>query len=120
MKIVNAEEYRSIQRAGKAGTTMTAARAEAFRDASHIGRSWSSHELEDNCPCPKAPCGLVVAAEVDPECMEHPWARGKSIRQSHHIDDCPGAGDEKTAEHHVVDGVKYLCHKDDHYCPGGE
>lgn len=24
---------------------------------------------------------------------------------------------EATAEHHVVDGVKYLCHAGDHYCP---
>lgn len=25
--------------------------------------------------------------------------------------------DEVTAEHHIVDGAKYLCHADDHYCP---
>lgn len=24
--------------------------------------------------------------------------------------------DAATAEYHVVDGVKYLCHRDDHYC----
>jgi hypothetical protein len=28
-----------------------------------------------------------------------------------------GQTDETTAEHHVVDGVKYLCHTADHYCP---
>lgn len=27
------------------------------------------------------------------------------------------ASAEETAEHHVVDGVKYLCHTGDHYCP---
>ncbi|MCA1224105.1 hypothetical protein [Streptomyces sp. 8L] len=25
--------------------------------------------------------------------------------------------DEATAEHHTVDGTRYLCHRDDHYCP---
>ncbi|MFK0140672.1 hypothetical protein [Streptomyces murinus] len=25
--------------------------------------------------------------------------------------------DAATAEHHTVDGVRYLCHTDDHYCP---
>ncbi|MFJ7782208.1 hypothetical protein ACIQY8_05770 [Streptomyces albidoflavus] len=29
------------------------------------------------------------------------------------------AADETTAEHHFVDGAKYLCHSDDHYCPTG-
>ncbi|PAX92151.1 hypothetical protein CLM85_14085 [Streptomyces albidoflavus] len=29
------------------------------------------------------------------------------------------AADEETAEHHFVDGAKYLCHADDHYCPPG-
>ncbi|MEU2313116.1 hypothetical protein [Streptomyces albidoflavus] len=29
------------------------------------------------------------------------------------------AADEETAEHHFVDGAKYLCHSDDHYCPPG-
>lgn len=25
--------------------------------------------------------------------------------------------DEATAEHHTVDGIRHLCHADDHYCP---
>lgn len=73
---------------------MTAAKVEAYRNASHMGRSWSGHRLEDNCPCPKAPCGLVIAVQANPECEEHPWVRAKSIRQSHHKDDCPGADHE--------------------------
>lgn len=24
-----------------------------------------------------------------------------------------------TAEHHVIGGIKHLCHTDDHYCPSG-
>jgi hypothetical protein len=27
------------------------------------------------------------------------------------------AVDTVTAEHHTVDGIRYLCHTDDHYCP---
>ncbi|MFE9199941.1 hypothetical protein ACFYMH_28365 [Streptomyces albidoflavus] len=29
------------------------------------------------------------------------------------------AADGATAEHHFVNGAKYLCHADDHYCPSG-
>ncbi|MFJ8992652.1 hypothetical protein ACIRQH_19925 [Streptomyces sp. NPDC102279] len=53
----------------------------------HFGRSWSGHDLEDACPCTKAPCGLV--AEVAAECTEHNGT--KSTRQSHPADACPGA-----------------------------
>ena len=55
----------------------------------HIGRSWSGHPLEDGCPCPKAPCGLVDVDRTDPACLEHPAERGKSIRQSHSASACP-------------------------------
>lgn len=54
----------------------------------HIGRSWTTHEIEDNCPCPKAPCGLVVQDEVTEACREHHWSAAKSIRQSHPADRC--------------------------------
>jgi hypothetical protein len=47
----------------------------------HIGRSWSGHPLEDGCPCPKAPCGLVDMDRTE---------RSKSIRQSHPASECPG------------------------------
>ena len=57
----------------------------------HIGRSWTGHQIEDACPCPKAPCGLVVFDTVDPECTEHPMERHKSMRQSHPGEHCPGA-----------------------------
>ena len=32
----------------------------------HVGRSWTTHELEDACPCPQAPCGLVLFDTIDP------------------------------------------------------
>lgn len=57
----------------------------------HIGRSWTTHEIEDACPCAKAPCGLVVQREATEECREHHWSAAKSIRQSHSADRCPAA-----------------------------
>lgn len=66
----------------------------------------------------------AIAAAVWEQCNTEP---GSSV-----VDDDPrniaavaaavarkilGATDESTAEHHVVDGVRYLCHADDHYCP---
>lgn len=58
---------------------------------SHIGRSFGSmRHLEDGCPCPKEPCGLVDRAKVVAECQQHPVGRMKTIRQSHEAKDCPG------------------------------
>ncbi|HEY9416301.1 MAG TPA: hypothetical protein VIQ30_16205 [Pseudonocardia sp.] len=57
----------------------------------HIGRSWRDTRLEDDCPCPQEPCGLVNVNRVDPDCTEHPIERAKSIRQSHTATRCPGA-----------------------------
>lgn len=57
----------------------------------HIGRSWVGTTLEDACPCPKAPCGLVDSDNVSPECDQHPMSAAKTIRQSHTPEDCPFA-----------------------------
>ena len=54
----------------------------------HIGRSWKGHEIEDDCPCPKEPCGLVSLAKVDPDCPQHSIAAGKTMRQSHPASSC--------------------------------
>jgi hypothetical protein len=56
----------------------------------HVGRSFSDTRLEDSCPCPKAPCGLVISDRIDGSCTEHPWQRGKAMRQGHLPADCPG------------------------------
>lgn len=60
----------------------------------HVGRSWSGTRLEDACPCPKEPCGLVDTSKTDPSCPEHPEVRAKTIRRSHPATECPGAGDQ--------------------------
>ncbi|MFE6284385.1 hypothetical protein [Streptomyces sp. NPDC057877] len=52
----------------------------------HYGRAWVGHEIEDACPCIKAPCGLV--AQSVPECTQH--RADKSTRQSHPAASCPG------------------------------
>jgi len=58
----------------------------------HIGRQWVGHDIEDTCPCGKAPCGLVDGNRVDPECTQHPIERAKTLRQVHHADACPAEG----------------------------
>lgn len=55
----------------------------------HIGRSFEGTVLEDTCPCPKAPCGLVIAAEIVKDCAQHSLAAMKTIRQVHLEDNCP-------------------------------
>jgi hypothetical protein len=53
----------------------------------HYGRSFPpNHFIEDNCPCPKAPCGLVIPSE---SCPEHAVAAMKTIRQAHAESSCP-------------------------------
>ena len=56
----------------------------------HVGRSWTGHHLEDSCPCPQEPCGLVSISKADPSCPEHPEMRAKTIRRSHPASECPG------------------------------
>lgn len=57
---------------------------------SHVGRSFSGHPLEDECPCPKEPCGLVAMTRASADCTEHALTAGKTIRQSHPSERCPG------------------------------
>lgn len=64
---------------------------QAAPGGTHIGRSWAGHDLEDDCPCPKAPCGLVVQETVAEECDQHPIQAAKTMRQSHRADQCPSA-----------------------------
>ncbi|WP_221763139.1 hypothetical protein [Streptomyces sp. WAC 04229] len=60
----------------------------------HIGRSFPGMgtDIEDACPCPKAPCGLVVLDEVTEACDQHHWSAAKTMRQGHPADQCPAAG----------------------------
>lgn len=61
----------------------------------HVGRSWSGAPLEDACPCPQEPCGLVVLGRAHPACAEHNGR--KTIRQSHRAQDCPGSEQTRAA-----------------------
>lgn len=55
----------------------------------HMGRSWTGHELEDSCPCPEAPCGLVHGENIDPVCPQHNLNAARTMRQMHYAKDCP-------------------------------
>lgn len=56
----------------------------------HIGRSFGDdHHLEDECPCPQEPCGLIAVAKIEPGCPQHDFTMAMTIRQSHSAADCP-------------------------------
>lgn len=57
----------------------------------HIGRSFTGHPIEDTCPCPQAPCGLINFDDIRDDCPQHHWSACKSMRQGHPADHCPGA-----------------------------
>lgn len=57
----------------------------------HIGRAFTGHQPEDDCPCPQTECGLVDVQNTNPACTQHPASAAKSIRQGHLADQCPGA-----------------------------
>lgn len=54
----------------------------------HLGRSWGGSALEDDCPCLKAPCGLVLWSGIDRDCREHGEQFAKTMRQVHAEDNC--------------------------------
>lgn len=56
----------------------------------HMGRSWKGHALEDECPCPQEPCGLVSLDNVNNDCPQHGWGAFKTMRQGHNPANCPG------------------------------
>lgn len=67
----------------------------------HIGRHWSAiyehgasnsmdqhATIEEECPCPVEPCGLIDSDKVDPDCPQH--SGFKTLRSMHDAKDCPG------------------------------
>jgi hypothetical protein len=58
----------------------------------HIGRSFAGHPLEDDCPCPQEPCGLIALDRADNDCPQHGFQKAKTMRQSHVAEQCPGPG----------------------------
>lgn len=37
----------------------------------HVGRTWTGHAIEDACPCPQEPCGLVDISHAHPDAGGH-------------------------------------------------
>lgn len=70
----------------------------------HIGRSFRgmSADIEAACPCPKAPCGLVIEDGVTEACDQHHWSAAKTMRQSHPADQCPASATPAPAVPSVV------------------
>lgn len=56
----------------------------------HIGRRFIGTEIENDCPCPQAPCGLVSERQADPACTDHHPNHAPTIRQGHADSACPG------------------------------
>lgn len=54
----------------------------------HVGRAWTGHLIEDECPCPQEACGLVSMSNYHPDCGWHTVT--KTIRQGHAASKCPG------------------------------
>lgn len=64
----------------------------------HMGRSWSGHHMEDECPCPQEPCGLIARDKVVETCPQHYFGRSKTMRSIHRVEDC----ERITAENKAV------------------
>ena len=58
-------------------------------DELHLGRSFSGHWLEDDCPCPQEACGLISGRRVSPDCDQHGLGSTKTMRQIHDESNCP-------------------------------
>lgn len=62
----------------------------------HVGRSWGGPgPKEADCPCPKAPCGLVDMSKAVDGCPEHSIWSGKTLRTLHDVSRCPALECEK-------------------------
>lgn len=58
--------------------------------STHIGRSFIGNDMEKDCPCGKANCGLVDSDEVDNDCSQHSLKAAKTLRQLHDSSSCSG------------------------------
>lgn len=59
----------------------------------HVGRSFKGiYRMEESCPCPQLPCGLVdMGKAIEIDCPEHSPIHAKTIRTTHQANQCPGA-----------------------------
>lgn len=78
---------------------------------------WSRHfdgpgHLEYQCPCPKAPCGMVARDNFDPECDQHNPEACKTTRSAHWPENCPGPPTDTITgypDHYIVNGDTSSC-----------
>ena len=56
----------------------------------HVGRAWEGlAPFEVDCPCGKAPCGLIDSSMISERCDQHRMSAAKTMRQMHGAGDCP-------------------------------
>lgn len=68
----------------------------------HIGRAFAGHAIEDACPCPQTPCGLVTVDTADKDCPQHAFGAAKTMRQGHPARNCPALSPREWAEAQLV------------------
>jgi hypothetical protein len=44
--------------------------------------------MEDECPCPQEPCGLIARDKAVEDCPQHYFGRSKTMRSIHFAADC--------------------------------
>lgn len=55
----------------------------------HVGNVPApEHFLEDKCPCPQSPCGLIAFNDINEDCPYHSETAGKRVKQAHLPEDC--------------------------------
>lgn len=80
---------------------------------SHWSRHWEGPgELEYRCPCPKAPCGMVVRGDHAEGCEQHAPEATRTQRSGHEPDACPGYPEDVITgypDHYIVNGDTSSC-----------
>lgn len=80
---------------------------------SHWSRHWDGPgELEYRCPCPKAPCGMVVRGDHAAGCEQHAPEATRTQRSGHEPDECPGYPEDVITgypDHYIVNGDTSSC-----------
>lgn len=63
-------------------------------DSWHLSRNWAGPDDLPDCDCPRAACGYAIPTKT---CPQHSPAAGKTIRNSHPPEECPGEPDARKA-----------------------
>lgn len=87
----------------------------------HISRGWNN-QLEETCPCEKAPCGFAVSRDAnrdkpgdpiydpdpDKQCPQHGHSKTQTMRRMHAEADCAALAQEQQAKAEFEGKLKEL------------